>query len=104
MGCLGALASCFLLWTSLNSNNDGSVFSVLGIGGMSYGEITTMMFLQISVSSFLTVFSVRTGENWFFLSSLPTLSLALTGFVALTSCTLIALYWPSGYPDDVYTI
>ena len=39
-----------------------------GLGNLSYGQITTAVYLKVSVSDFLTLFSSRTGGNWFWSS------------------------------------
>ena len=37
-------------------------------GGLSYGQITTSIYLKISISDFFTLFSARTGERFFYSS------------------------------------
>jgi H+-transporting ATPase len=47
-----------LLWGLLDSWNSGL------FGGVSFGQITTAIYLKVSISDFLTLFSARTNENW----------------------------------------
>ena len=44
---------------------DAYAFGLLG--GISYGKITTSIYLKVSVSDFLTLFSARAGGDWFFM-------------------------------------
>ena len=74
-----------------------------GWGKLSYGQITTSIYLKVSISDFLTLFSARTNENWFW-STLPAPILLGAGGCALTLSTIIALSWPASSPDGVYTL
>jgi H+-transporting ATPase len=94
---LGAVALCssiFLLWMSLDSHNPDGVYQKLGIGAISYGQVTTSMYLKVSVSDFLTVFSSRTGGH-FFWHSRPATILLVAAMVALGVSTINACLWPS---------
>lgn len=65
------LALCLNSWNegsslvshSLNYQDNhmiiGSVFQKIGIGGLEYGQITTTIYLKVSISDFLTLFSAR---------------------------------------------
>jgi len=96
-------SSLLLLWMSLDSWRDGSVYQALGLGGLSYGQITTSIYLKVSVSDFLTLFSVRAGEDWFW-TSRPAPVLLAAALIALTTSTALACFWPSSYPDGIYAI
>lgn len=87
----------------LDSWNEFGVFQTFGIGGLSYGQVTTMIYLKVSVSDFLTLFSARTGENWFWQSK-PSPILLGAGCLALTISTTIACTWPSSSPDGIYSL
>jgi H+-transporting ATPase len=59
--------------------------------------------LKVSISDFLTLFSCRTGENWFWATP-PANILMAAGGLALMTSTILACSWPSSYPDKVYTL
>merc|ERR1711871_1191703 len=80
--------------------NDGQV---IAIGGLSYGQITTSIYLKVSVSDFLTLFSARASDDWFWTTS-PAPILLAAGTFALTSSTLLACFWPRDTPDNILTM
>lgn len=100
---IACLSSLVLLYMLLDSWNTGSVFQLTGLGGISYGQITTSIYLKVAVSDFLTLFSARTGDDWFW-SSKPAPILFGAACVALSLSTILAITWPSSYPDDIYTL
>ena len=101
---LVALASSLLLLDlCLNSWENDSFFQWSGLGGISYGQITTAIYLKISVSDFLTLFSARTGEHWFW-HTRPANILLCAGGVALTCSTILSIVWPTSTLDGVYTM
>ena len=75
----------------------------MGLGELSYGQITTAIYLKVSISDFLTLFSARTGDDWFWTST-PAPVLLIAGLIALSTSTILACSWPSTYPDHIYTI
>jgi len=107
VGCVLAgvalVSSLLLLWYCLGSWESGSVFQTVGIGGVSYGQITTSIYLKVSVSDFLTLFSARAGDNWFWTTS-PAPILLAAGCFALSTSTILSCIWPESYPDDIYTM
>ena len=96
-------SSLLLLYWALDSWSDSSVFQAVGIGGLSYGQITTMIYLKVSISDFLTLFSARTHDGYFW-SSTPSTILLVAAGLALTLSTIISCVWPECYPDGVYTV
>jgi len=96
-------SSLLLLCFSLNSWKEGSFYGLIGIGGVSYGQITTSIFLKVAVSDFLTLFSARAGENWFW-TSRPAPILLAAGALALSTSTLVACFWPNSRPDGIPTL
>merc|ERR1711988_2094699 len=96
------ISSLNLLWILLRSWEENSFMKQLGIGGISYGKITTSVYLKVSVSDFLTLFSARAGGEWFFMVK-PAKILMIGAMVALSSSTLIAMFWPLSYPDKIET-
>jgi len=96
------ISSLNLLWILLRSWEPNSFMRQLGIGGISYGKITTSVYLKVSVSDFLTLFSARAGGDWFFMVR-PANILMCGAMIALTSSTLIAMFFPLSYPDNIET-
>jgi len=100
---LGAVAcgsSLLLLWGTLDSWNPHGWFAAFGIGGVSYGHVTTIIYLKVSVSDFLTLFSARTHED-FFWTSRPAPILLGAASLALTLSTILSIVWPRGTLDDI---
>jgi len=100
LAAVALLSSLLILWWSLDSWNPGSVYQVFGLGGLSYGQVTTTIYLKVSVSDFLTLFSSRTGEQ-FFWSTRPSPILLGAGFIALATSTILAVLWPVSKPDGI---
>jgi H+-transporting ATPase len=105
-GILGVVAfgsSLLILYGALDSWSPGSWFQTLGITpmgkGLQYGQVTTMIYLKVSVSDFLTLFSARTGEQFFFARA-PSPILMVAAFIALLTSSLIAALVPHGTLDD----
>eukprot|EP01034_Spumella_vulgaris_P021561 gene21561-27599_t len=96
-------SSLLLLYWSLDSWRDDSVYQTIGLGGLSYGQITTSIFLKVAVSDFLTLFSARAGEHWFWVS-MPAPILLVAGALALSTSTLVACAWPMSRPDGIPTL
>merc|ERR1719178_635790 len=75
---------------------------MLGLGGISYGKITSSIYLKVSVSDFLTLFSARAGGDWFFMVK-PAKILLCGAMIALSCSTCFAMFWPKSYPDGIQT-
>merc|ERR1719440_2084846 len=78
------ISSVNLLYILLHSWDEGSLMRTLGLGGISYGKITSSIYLKVSVSDFLTLFSARAGGDWFFMVK-PAPILLCGAAVAVTS-------------------
>lgn len=100
LGTVACASSLLLLWMCLDSNSVNSWFHALKLPGLRYGQITTAIFLKVSVSDFLTLFSARTYPGPFF-SSMPGKLLLIGGVCALSLSTIIACSLPEGELDDV---
>ena len=96
-------SSLLLLWLLLNTWAPSSVFAAFGLGNLSYGQVITSIYLKVSLSDFLTLFSSRSGESWFW-SSRPAKILLTAAVVALSASTIIALAWAPSYPDGIYAL
>ncbi|GLC35933.1 hypothetical protein PLESTB_000520800 [Pleodorina starrii] len=98
LGLVACGSSLLLLWAALDSWNPSGIFQKWGLGGMPYGKITTMIYLKVSVSDFLTLFSARTHDG-FFWSVRPSPILLCAALVALSLSTALATAWPTGHLD-----
>lgn len=96
-------SSLILLYLCLDSWRVGSAFQALGLGGLHYGQITTVIYLKVSISDFLTLFSARTHDG-FFWSSTPSPILLGAASVALCISTILACAWPEGEVDEIEVI
>lgn len=103
LAAIACASSLLLLYLSLDSWQDNSVYQYLGLGGISYGQITTSIFLKVAVSDFLTLFSARAGEHWFW-ESRPAPILLAAASLALTTSTILACVWPHSRPDGIPTL
>ena len=61
------------------------------------------MYLKVSISDFLTLFSVRTSDRFFWTSRPSTILILAAGF-ALSLSTILALAWPASTLDGVYAL
>ena len=102
LAAVACASSLLLLYLCLDSWNPNSVFVLCGFPGLSYGQITTTIYLKVSISDFLTLFSARSGDDWFW-STVPAPILLAAGCFALTMSTILACVWPDSYPDGIYT-
>jgi H+-transporting ATPase len=103
LAAVSCLSSLILLYLSLSSWESHNVYQAFGLGGLSYGQITTTIYLKVSVSDFLTLFSARTGPNWFWTTP-PAGILVGAAFLALATSTILAIVWPDSTPDNVPTL
>jgi len=92
--------SLVLIYVLLDSWNPDGLFQLWGIGGLTYGQIITACYLQVSVSAFLTLFCSRTQEKLFFTSA-PHWILGIAACIALLSSTLLSVFWPCGTLSEV---
>eukprot|EP00299_Pterocystis_sp_00344_P000394 c10114_g1_i1.p1 GENE.c10114_g1_i1~~c10114_g1_i1.p1 ORF type:complete len:930 (+),score=144.65 c10114_g1_i1:311-2791(+) len=95
-------SSLLLLWMALDSWNHDGAFHKLGLGDVSFGQVTTMMYLKVSISDFLTLFSSRTHSKFFWRTK-PSPILMSGAFLALAASTIISLTWMKSKPDNVPT-
>jgi H+-transporting ATPase len=103
LAAVACASSLLLLCFSLNSWHEDSFYGRIGLGGVSYGQITTSLFLKVAVSDFLTLFSARAGENWFW-TSRPAPILLAAGALARSLSTFVACAWPMSRPDGIPTL
>ncbi len=95
-------SSLILLQLLLDSWSDNSFFKLVGVGGIPYGKVISAIYLKVSISDFMTLFSSRAGGEWFW-SVKPAKILFGGAIVALTTSTIIAMTFPDSTPDHVPT-
>lgn len=100
LGFISMGSSLLLVWAALESPNDGSLFQEMGLPVPDYGQITMMIYLKVSLSDFLTLFSARSNPG-FFWETIPAIILLGAAMVALGISTLIACLWPEGHLGPV---
>jgi H+-transporting ATPase len=100
LGVVSCCSSLLLLYFLLDSWNPNGFFQGVGMSGFQYGQITTAIYLKVSVSDFLTLFSARTGPKFFF--QVKPAPMLLGGCcVALGLSSLLALFWPDTTTDGI---
>jgi H+-transporting ATPase len=100
LGAVSCVSSLLLLWLLLDSWNPNGFFQRIGMKGIEYGQVISSIYLKVSVSDFLTLFSARTGTR-FFWEVKPGPLLAAGGAIALSASSLISIFWPYSSPDDI---
>lgn len=100
---IALISSLLLLGLLLESWHPNSLFRTSGLGGLSYGQVTTSIYLKVSISDFLTLFSARTGARPFW-SAAPAGFLLGAACLALSASTIIACSWPASYPDGIFSL
>jgi H+-transporting ATPase len=103
LAAVACISSLLILGLALDSWTPGHLFQEWGVGGLSYGQITTTIYLKVSISDFLTLFSARTGDKFFWTTRPAWILLGAGGF-ALSLSTIIACSWPPTYPDGIYAL
>jgi H+-transporting ATPase len=102
LGLVAVASSLVLLYLGLNANTQSergeggqSIFRSLGLvsaTAMPFGKVQTMLYLKISLSDFLTVFSARTRGPFF--SRMPGGLLLGAACFAMGVSTVLAAWWP----------
>lgn len=99
-------SSLLLLWIGLEGYGDdhyeNSWFKSLGLAKLPQGKLVTLMYLKISISDFLTLFSSRTGGHFFFHMA-PSPILLAGAILSLLISTMAASFWHKTRPDNVLT-
>ncbi|KPA78643.1 putative mitochondrial P-type H -ATPase, putative (H1A-1) [Leptomonas pyrrhocoris] len=99
-------SSLMLLWVGLEGYSPDfyydSWFRHMGLAQLPQGKLVTLMYLKISISDFLTLFSSRTGGNFFFYMT-PSPILFCGAIISLLVSTMAAAFWHKTRPDEVLT-
>ena len=104
LAAVACVSSLLLLYLGMDSfkNPNTSLFGKVGIPIIDGSHLVTMLYLKISISDFLTLFSARTQANWFW-SYAPSKVLIIGACGSLTISTLVASFWPDSTPDQIPT-
>ncbi len=97
VACISSMVMLVLILHANITNPGGFIGATMGSDGRNWVrwyEARTMMYLKISISDFLTLFSART-RVWFW-ERRPGYALAVACIVATSCSTLLSLFW-----DDV---
>jgi H+-transporting ATPase len=100
LGAVSCGSSLLLLYFLLDSWNPDGFLQKVGMEEVQYGQVITAIYLKVSVSDFLTLFSARTGSKFFFQVK-PAPILLAGGVIALTLSSVLALFWPASEPDGI---
>jgi H+-transporting ATPase len=84
-------------------HSQGVFQKYLHLPGLSYGQIITAVYLKVSISDFLTLFSSRTQGNWFWTTA-PSPILLGAGGLALMLSTILAAFWPECTTDSIWVV
>jgi H+-transporting ATPase len=100
LGAIACTSSLLLLWAALDSNNPDGLFATVGIPPLEYGKIVTGIYLKVSPSNFLTLFSARTQEDVFSAHRPGKVILFAASFsLAISTVTILACWLPEGTLD-----
>lgn len=92
LGVIAVASSLLLLFWGLDSWNEDGMLASFGLGNLPYDQVMMMMYLKISLSDFMTVFTARTDS--FFFTRAPGKLLAIAACFATVVSTILAIYWP----------
>lgn len=103
LGAIACVSSLLLLWGALDSHNPDGMFAAFNLPSLPYGKVTTLIYLKVSLSDFLTLFSARTHSEFFWGRKPSPILLGAAG-CALTLSTILACVWPEGKTDKIHTM
>jgi len=93
LGTVAFASSVLLLYLTLSSNSSGTFLNDFGLE-LDFEQVCGAMYLQISVTDFLTLFSARTRGMFF--TQPPGKVLFAAACFSMTCSTVLALTWPFG--------
>ncbi|GBG79770.1 P-type H[+]-ATPase [Chara braunii] len=104
LSCILAFVACFssliLLWAAMDSWRAKSLFAKVGLPHCEYGQVVTMIYLKVSISDFLTLFSSRT--TLFFFQQKPGRLLFIGATFSLLISTITASFFPKMVFEKVH--
>lgn len=75
----------------MDEDDPNVILDAFGIDTLAYGEVLTIMYLKVSISDFLTVFTART-KSWFWTRK-PGMSLLIAALLSLIIATVLSMCW-----------
>jgi len=100
LGLIAVASSLLLLFLTLQSSDPHGFWQAhMGMPELRYEQIMCTLYLKVSLSDFLTVFSART--RGFFFSRRPGALLVAAFVCATTASTLFAHFWPFGEMEGI---
>jgi hypothetical protein len=100
---VACVSSILLLWMSLDSWNPNSIYQRVGIGPITYAQVSTSIYLKVSISDFLTLFAARTGGSPFWATKASPILIGGACF-ALSLSSILSITWPNAVTDGVLVI
>lgn len=94
LGGIAFVSSLILLLLGLDNmagDDPNALLDGFGIKAFEYGELLTCIYLKVSLSDFMTVFTARTS-SWFFTRTPGKVLLAAAG-IATFAATIMSVYW-----------
>jgi len=86
------VATLLLLLLALQANTPGSLLWGAAVGPLTYGQVLTVVFLKVSLSGYLSVFSTRTVGPCF--ERAPGVLPSAAAAAACAASTVLATAWP----------
>jgi H+-transporting ATPase len=104
MAAVACVSSLLLLWMGLQSLKayNGSLFHWMGLPQTDLAHLVSMLYLKVSISDFLTLFSARTQDRPFFAFA-PSWILIIGAVGSLIISTVVGTVWPESSPDGIPT-
>lgn len=99
LGTVAVLSSMLLVQMALNANAEDSFFASMGFQGLVYEQVACILYLKISLSDFLTVFSARARGPFY--ERKPGQFLAAAAAFATLCSTFLATHWPFGHMQSI---
>ena len=90
LGGVACISSLLMLYCALDSWNPNGFWQMMGMEGLTYGQITTMVYLKVSISDFLTLFSSRSGGDWFWTNKPSKILLVAAGIACSLSTLMVS--------------
>lgn len=94
LGGIAFISSLVLLLLGLDNmagDDPNAILDAFGIKAFEYGEMLTCVYLKVSLSDFMTVFTARTN-SWFWTRT-PGKVLLIAAGVATFAATIMSVYW-----------
>merc|ERR1711959_455819 len=100
LGAVACIGSMIMIWSaSMQPDGHGFLHDWFNLPAITYAELQALMYLKISISDFLTVFSARTKGPFF--NRMPNTLLLCAACGSLLISTLLAKYWPFGEMEGI---